>query len=186
MYQEDKPRGPRWLGLADEIARAKPSAPTYRRLRALRRFYFVVCDPADEEQARPMLDLIERDGYMLWIDHRHLANGPSRAKDTWAVLRRAKAMLVCCSANLYGSRAAHRELAVAWQLNKPIAPILLDDTPMPDTFAFYLDGLPAIRLSDRYWKTRLRTALERMSRGARRWPASPPVETECAPVLVLR
>jgi hypothetical protein len=186
MYKEEKPRGLKWLGLADELARSRPSAPTYRRLRALRRFLFVACAPGDEERARPMLDMIERSGHILWVDHRHLPNGPSRAKDTSAVLRRAKAMLVCCSDNLYRSRTAHRELAMVWRLNKPIAPILLDDAPMPDTFSFYLDGLPAIRLSDRYWKARLHTAMEHISRGARRWPPSPPVETECAPVLVLR
>jgi hypothetical protein len=175
----------RFMGLMNEVERTRPSRTTARRLRGLRQFLFVACVPEDETRLRPILDLIERDGHVLWIDHAHLPSGPSYARDAVATLRACRAMLVFCSAAAYGAGTIRGEIVTAFKLDKPIVPILLDDARMPDALSFYLGRWPAIRMDDPHWKVRLRSATEAIARGKRQWQGSPPVSAECAPVLVV-
>jgi hypothetical protein len=107
----------------NEVERTRPSPTTARRLNALRRFLFVSCVPEDETQLKSILDLIERDGHVLWIDHIHLPSGPSFPRDAAAVLRACRAMLVFCSHTAYGSNSIRGEIATAFKLDKPIVPI---------------------------------------------------------------
>lgn len=151
----------------------------------MRRFLFAACVPDDEARLKPLLDLIERDGHVLWIDHKHLPSGPSYPNDALAALCACRAVLAFCSAASYASRDMRREITAAGKLEKPIVPILLDDARMPDAFSFYLGRWPAIRLDDPHWKVRLRSATEAIARGRRTWQGSPPVSAECTPVLVL-
>ncbi len=185
MWSLTQARSGRFIGLMNEVERVRPSRTTQRRLRSVRRFLFVATVPDDETQTRPILDLIERDGHALWIDHVHLPSGPSYPRDAVAALRACRAVLVFCSAASYASNDVRREIAAAFQLQKPIVPVRIDDAPMPDAFSFYLERWPAVRLDDPHWKLRLRSATEAIARGKRRWQGSPPVSAECAPVLVL-
>lgn len=185
MWSISQTRPGRFAGLMNEVERTRPSRPTERRLKSVRKFLFIGTVPDDEAKTKPILDMIERDGHALWIDHLHLPSGPSYARDAVASLRACRAMLVFCSAAAYDSAAVRREIAAAFQLQKPLVPVLLDGTTMPDTFRFYLDRWPAIRLDDPHWKLRLRSATEAIARGKRRWQASPPISADCAPVLVL-
>ncbi len=134
---------------------------------------------------KPVLDLIERDGHVLWIDHAHLPSGPSYRGDAAIALRACRALIVFCSNASYGSTTIRGEIATAFKLEKPIVPIVMDDAPMPDAFSFYVGRWPAIRMDDPHWKVRLRSATEAIARGKRRWQGSPPVSAECAPVLVV-
>ena len=185
MWNVTRTRSGRFLGLMDEIERTRPSRTTERRLNALRHFLFVASAPEDDAQLKPILDLIERDGHVLWIDHAHLPSGPSYPRDAAAVLRACRAMLVFCSAASYASATVRGEIVTAFKLDKPLVPVRLDDAPMPDAFSFYLGRWPMIRMDDPHWKVRLRSATEAVARGKRRWQASPPVSAECAPVLVV-
>ena len=93
-------------------------------------------------------------------------------------------MLVFCSAGAYASRDVHREIAAAARLHKPLLPILLDDLPIPDDFAYYLSVHQAISLADRDWQTRLRCALDALTKGQRRWRNSTRKQADCPPTLV--
>lgn len=168
-----------------EIERMRPSWTTRRRLSALRRFMFVTCAREDDEKTKPLFDLIERDGHVLWIDHAHAPSEANPAKDLAAILGACQAVLALCSAASYASKPARREIEMAYRLGKPIVPVALDGASMPDVFAFYLARWPIIRLDDPHWKVRLRSATEAVARGKRRWQGSPPVSTECVPVLVV-
>lgn len=185
MWTVSSTRPGRFLGVMDELERTRPSRTTERRLNALRRFLFVASAAEDEAQVKPLFDLIERDGHVLWLDHVHLPSGPSFPRDVVAVLRACRAMLVFCSAAAYASPTVRGEIATAHNLNKPIVPVKLDDATMPDAFSFYLGRWPSIRMDDPHWKVRLRSAAEAVARGKRQWQASPPVSAECAPVLVV-
>lgn len=185
MLNVMRTRPGRFVGLMNEVERTRPSRITARRLRALRRFLFVACVPEDETRLRPILDLIERDGHVLWIDHAHLPSGPSYPRDAAAVLSACQAMVVFCSQASYASSTIRGEIATAFKLEKPILPVRLDDAPMPDAFSFYLGRWPLVRMDDPHWKVRLRSATEAIARGKRQWQASPPVSAECAPVLVV-
>lgn len=185
MWKVTRTRPGRFIGLMNEVERTRPSPTTARRLNALRHFLFVACVPEDETRLRPILDLIERDGHVLWIDHAHLPSGPSYRRDAATVLCACRAIMVFCSAASYGAATIRGEIATAFKLDKPIVPIALDDTPMPDAFSFYLGRWPAIRMDDPHWKVRLRSATEAIARGKRQWQGSPPVSAECAPVLVV-
>lgn len=186
MWKLINARPGRFMGLMNEVERTRPSRVTGRRLSALRKFLFVACVPEDETQVRPIFDLIERDGHVLWIDHAHLPSGPSYPKDATAVLQASRGVLAFCSASSYASRTVRGEVVTAHKLDKRIIPVLLDDTPMPDAFSFYLGRWPAIRMDDPHWKVRLRSAAEAIHRGKRSWQGSPPVSADCAPVLVVR
>jgi hypothetical protein len=185
MWNVAPTRPGRFVGLLNEVERTRPSRTTERRLRALRRFLFVACVPEDETRLKPILDLIERDGHVLWIDHMHLPSGPSYARDAAATLSACRAVLSFCSAASYGSATVRGEIATAFKLDKPIVPIVLDDAQMPDALSFYLGRWPAIRMDDPHWRVRLRSATEAIARGKRQWQGSPPVSAECAPVLVV-
>jgi hypothetical protein len=175
----------RFIGLMNEVERVRPSRVTGRRLRSMRRFLFAACVPDDETRLKPIMDLIERDGHALWIDHAHLPPGPNYAKDALASLRACRGVLAFCSSASYRSSPVRREITTVGKLGKPIVPLLLDETPMPDEFGFYLGRWPAVRLDDPHWRVRLRSAAEAIARGKRQWQGSPPVSAECAPVLVL-
>ncbi len=185
MLNVTRTRSGRFVGLMNEVARGRPSRITARRLQALRRFLFVACVPEDETRLKPILDLIERDGHVLWIDHAHLPSGPSYSQDAAAALSACRAMVVFCSAASYGAATIRGEIATAFKLDKPIVPILLDEAAMPDALSFYLGRWPIIRMDDPHWKVRLRSATEAIARGKRQWQGSPPVSAECAPVLVV-
>ncbi len=184
MWNVTRTQG-RFVGVMNEVERTRPSRTTARRLRALKRFLFVASVPEDETRVKPLLELIERDGHVLWIDHAHLPSGPSYRRDAAAALYACRAMVVFCSAASYGVTTFRGEVATAFKLNRPIVPVILDETPMPDTFSFYLGRWPAVRLDDPHWKVRLRSATEALARGKRQWQGSPPVSAECAPVLVI-
>jgi hypothetical protein len=185
MFDVARTRSGRFVGLMNEVERTKPSRITARRLRALRDFLFVGCVPDDETRLKPVLDMIERDGHVLWIDHAHLPSGPSYARDAAAALYACRAMVVFCSAGSYASANVRGEIVTASKLDKPIVPIVVDDAQMPDAFMFYLGRWPIIRMDDPHWKVRLRSATEALARGKRVWQGSPPVSAECAPILVV-
>jgi hypothetical protein len=179
------PKG-RWIGLINDISRLRVTKPARTRLKAARSFFFAAYARRDLVQVQPIFDMIEAEGHLMWIDRINLEPGGVWTADIVAAIRGAREMLVFCSAHSYGSRDIHREIAAAARFRKPILPILLDDTPMPDNFSYYLSVHQAINLADSDWRTRLRCALDALSQGRRKWrvPGAKTGDNDCPPILV--
>lgn len=56
---------------------------------------------------------------------------------------------------------------MAGRLNKPILPIFLDETPIPDEFLYYLSIHQAIKHGEQDWAPRLTASLSRWSKPRR-------------------
>lgn len=169
-----------------EIARFQITKPARRRLKAARTFFFAAYAREDYAKVRPVFDLIEGDGHLLWVDRVNLQPGGVWTADIVAAIRGSKAMLVFCSAAAFASRDIHREVAAAARFRKPILPILLDDTLMPDNFVYYLSVHEAIKLSDIDWRERLSCATDALANGRKNWRGSRTKngEHDCPPILV--
>lgn len=163
------PPSGRWIGLIDDIARMRVTAPVRRRLKATRCFFFAAYARRDIVLVQPIFDLIDGEGHLLWIDRIDLSPQGLRAADLAAAIRASKAVLVFCSAATYASPNIYGEIAAAARMCKPLLPILIDDAPIPDSFAFYLADHQAVSLADRDWRRSLRSALDALSKGRRRW-----------------
>ena len=104
---------------------------------------------ADRERALTIADALEAAGIPVWIDRRGIPGGTDWAGQIALALRACRAVAVLCSAASVVSRNVRQELQLAWDHNKPILPLLLEQVEFPDAVAYFLQGRQWIEIVDR-------------------------------------
>src|SRR5205814_3017195 len=112
-------------------------------------YVFISYSSADRESALRIADLLEVRGVSVWIDRKSIAGGTSWSKEIVRGIRGSAVLLVLSSAASLGSRNVQQEIQVAWEHDRPILPLTLESTTIPDDVEYALAGRQWIEVLDR-------------------------------------
>ncbi len=107
----------------------------------------------DARKVDSIVGTLQGGGIDVWIDRERLPGGQLWPAEIVRAIRDSQALAVFCSRHAFASDNVFRELHLAASFRKPLIPIALDPTPMPDTFLYYLSAhqsvsaahVPAVR-----------------------------------------
>jgi predicted ATPase len=95
---------------------------------------------ADREQALAIADALEAAGTRVWIDRRDIAGGGLWAGEIAAAIRNCTALAILCTDASLRSRNVRQELQLAWDHERVILPLLVEQIDFPDEIAYFLQG----------------------------------------------
>jgi non-specific serine/threonine protein kinase len=113
---------------------------------------------ADRERALQIADLLEARGVAVWIDRKSIAGGTSWSAEIVRGIRDCSVFLVACSPAAMASPNVQQEVQLAFETRRPILPLLLAPTGLPDAVRYALTGRQWIELGERVeaeWLPRL-------------------------------
>jgi len=114
-----------------------------------RQLLFLSYASADRDRVLQVADGLEQVGIPLWIDRFGIPGGAIFGPEIVAAIKSCSALAVCCSAAAFASRNVQQELAIAWKHERPILPLLLEQVPIPDDLAYWLEAVQWVEVLDR-------------------------------------
>ena len=119
------------------------SAAPYAPYRGPLPFVFVSYSHADTDAVFSDLDLLGQQGFRLWFDE-GITPGAHWRDEIAHAIRNASLVLFFATPNSGASEHCKREINFALDIGRPIASVLLEDTPLPDGIRFALGGWQSI------------------------------------------
>ncbi len=111
---------------------------------------------------------LEAAGHHVWLDRDDIRGGEQwRASIANGIAAADRILLLMSPASLQSENVA-REVSIADDLNKPILPLVLEDSEVPAEFQFLLAGVQTITFEGRAYKSALDELLRDLER-----PTSP-------------
>jgi predicted ATPase len=104
---------------------------------------------ADRERAVAIADTLEAKGVTVWIDRKSIAGGTSWSAEIVRGIESCSALLVLCSTVSARSRNVQQEVQLAWERDRPILPLLLENVRMPPAMEYALAGRQWVEILDR-------------------------------------
>ena len=101
----------------------------------------------------------------VWIDRRGLSGGDVWAAEITVAIRSCAALAVLCTPSSVASRNVRQELQLAWDLDRPILPVILEPVEFSDAMSYFLQGRQWIDASgrpDSEWLQELEAAVARL------------------------
>jgi non-specific serine/threonine protein kinase len=95
---------------------------------------------ANREAALRIADLLEGRGVTVWIDRKSIVGGSSWSGEIVRGIRRCAAFLVVCTPAAVASQNVQQEIQVAFESKRPIIPLLLAETELPESVVYALAG----------------------------------------------
>ncbi len=126
---------------------------------------FVSYASTDLDRVRGIVAALERTGVVVWFDRDGILGGANYGPEIVGAIRGSRAFVLCCSAAAFGSRNVRQEVALAWKLERPILPLLLEPALVPDDLAYWLEADQWIEIYDREegdWLPKVLRSLERL------------------------
>src|SRR6478735_2083091 len=118
----------------------------------------------DRAIALSVADALGAAGMPVWIDRRGLSGGDLWATSITSAIRSCLAVVVLCSPASAASRNVRQELQLAWDLDRPILPVMLEPVAFSDAMAYFLQGrqwIDATGQSASAWLQELTAAVAR-------------------------
>ena len=115
--------------------------------------------------ALSIADALEAAGMPVWIDRRGLSGGDVWAAEITLAIRSCTALAVLCTPSSVASRNVRQELQLAWDLDRPILPVILEPVEFSDAMSYFLQGRQWIDASNRpasEWLQELEAAVARL------------------------
>ena len=149
---------------------------------------FVSYASAELVRVRGLVATLERAGVSAWIDRAGIPGGANYGPEIVAAIRNSRAVLLCCSVAAFASRNVRQEVALAWKLERPVLPLLLQPAAVPDDLAYWLEAAQWIEVLDRAeddWLPEVLRALRRLdiAGAATPFPAAPARSPTAAAML---
>ena len=139
---------------------------------------FVSYASADRARVVPIVAALEGAGVRVWVDRAGITGGASYGPEIVTAIRVSRALLLLCSAAAFASRNVRQEVALAWKHVRPILPLLLEPSPIPDELAYWLEAAQWIEVLDRPegdWLPEVVRALNRLGVRGESVPVPEPV-----------
>jgi len=108
---------------------------------------FVSYSRKDMKEVEKIIDAINKTGAKIWIDQSGIEAGSLWSEEIVRAILSAKMILFIASANAFLSDNVAKEISIASENNKPILPILLHQTEIPEKFQYQLTGIQHILLT---------------------------------------
>ena len=134
---------------------------------------FVSYASEDRAIALSIADALVAAGMPVWIDRRVLSGGDIWAAEITSAIRSCKVLAVLCTPASVASRNVRQELQLAWDLDRPILPVILEPVEFSDAMAYFLQGrqwIDASSRSESEWLQELEAAVARLEMQ----PGTPP------------
>jgi len=115
--------------------------------------------------AMAIADALEASGLAVWIDRRGISGGEQWAAEITTAIWGASAMAIICSQASIRSRNVRQELQLAWDADRPIIPLMLEQVSFPPEIAYFLQGRQWIDLMSRgpgEWVREIASALQQL------------------------
>jgi non-specific serine/threonine protein kinase len=128
-------------------------------------YVFLSYASADRERALHIADLLEANGIAVWIDRKSIVGGASWSAEIVRGVKDCAALVILCSASSLASRNVQQEVQLGWESDRPILPVLLERTPLPEAIEYALAGRQWVEILDRteqIWLTDTLRALARL------------------------
>jgi len=147
---------------------------------------FISYSSRDRDNVLTIRDLLKAAGVSTWLDSTFIEGGDNYGPAIVDGIRNCRVFLLCCSASSMRSRNVRQELTLAWDLDRPILPLLIDDTILktggfPDQLRYWLTGhqwIEALPPTSDHWLPQLLRSLDRAKVGglkSQQWSATTPV-----------
>ena len=130
----------------------------------------------DRATALAVADALVAAGMPVWIDRRGISGGDIWAAEITSAIRSCEVLAVLCTPASVASRNVRQELQLAWDLDRPILPVILEPVEFSDAMSYFLQGrqwIDASSRSDSEWLQELEAAVARLGvqTGGRTVPA---------------
>ena len=102
---------------------------------------FVSHSSRDLSTANSVVEALEREGISVWIAPRDIPAGSNYGASITKGIRECAILLLVFSRDSNVSPAVYREVQKAFEENKVIIPLRVEDVPISDDLSFYLSGL---------------------------------------------
>ena len=93
------------------------------------KYVFVSHSSKDGEKVRRVVDFLESSGVKCWVSYRDIPPGADWAETIYDAIAGSSAMVFLHSANVNKSRQIRNELDIATNLDIPLIPLKLEETP---------------------------------------------------------
>ena len=128
---------------------------------------FISYAHADGEIVLNISGQLQEAGYELWVDKSGIQGGDLWVSAIVKGIRDCDIFLLFISSKSILSDFVRRELDIAFNEQRKIIPVLIENVDTPDGWDYQLAGIQYIDYRSPDWKSRLLTALSGPSRGAR-------------------
>jgi hypothetical protein len=96
---------------------------------------FISYSHKDQDAARDITDQLKAKGYDVWFDREDVPVGASWRAEVTSAINEASAIIMLISPNWSASEWNQNELTLALDLKKPLVPVLIEPTEIPDAIA---------------------------------------------------
>jgi non-specific serine/threonine protein kinase len=111
-------------------------------------YVFLSYASADRERAFHIADLLEARGISVWLDRKSIAGGTSWSAEIVRGIQGCAGLVALCSAAAMASPNVHQEIQLAWENRRPILPLLLEHTHLPEAVQYALAGRQWVEVLD--------------------------------------
>jgi predicted ATPase len=128
-------------------------------------YVFISYASADRERVLEIVAALRDAGIACWLDQHNIAGGTNWGGSIAEAIEGCAAIVLMSSAASLASRNVRQELALAWQHEKSILPLLLDATPAPNDIAYWLATAQWLEVLDHSvdgWLPKVGQALARL------------------------
>jgi hypothetical protein len=116
-------------------------------------FVFASYSRKDQEKIDQVIGEIEETGIKIWLDRKNIGGGTTWPEEIVRAIRNAQSCVLFCSSQAFESDHVLREVNLADSHKKLLVPIFIEETAVPDSFAYYLSTRQQIDQSkDPAWR----------------------------------
>lgn len=107
---------------------------------------FVSYARLDTEAVSPVVDIVQDNGYQVWIDRGEITPGENWAGEIVRGIKSSNGVMIMCSPNAFQSDHIKREVYLADRYGKPMLPIYLEPAEAPEDFEYFFAGIQYLDL----------------------------------------
>src|SRR5579871_3505943 len=112
-------------------------------------YAFISYTSRDRERVLALADTLEAAGIRVWLDRRDLVGGRTWDASIVDAITNCTVFALTCSAASLASPNVQQEVRLAWEEQKPILPLLLEQVSNPRELRYPLAGRQWVELLDR-------------------------------------
>lgn len=113
----------------------------------------------EARKVRQILSRLDKQGVDYWLDTRDLQSGQGWSEEITEAIKQCSKFLLFMSAESMASDNTKREVQIAYENQKKIIILRLDDSKIPNRFRYALAGLQWIDYSSQEWEKRILSAI---------------------------
>jgi class 3 adenylate cyclase/tetratricopeptide (TPR) repeat protein len=112
-------------------------------------YVFLSYSSADRQRALEIADALAEHGVRTWIDRTSITGGTRWSEEIVRGIESCAAVLLLCSAASNASRNVQQEIQLAWEVDRPIIPLLLEPVQVTESVRYAVVGRQWLELFDR-------------------------------------